>query len=86
MGEQISAVQDEFRFHSPAAKDGILMIRALEDEALLAAARDNASSEHAELMAALGTATNPTWVTSSCAETAYDRGLIDGQELDWLCK
>lgn len=77
---------DEFRFCTPAAKAGILLIRGLDDETVLAAARDAASPAHARIMEAMGPSTNPSWITGRCAETAYDRELIDEQELDWLSR
>lgn len=86
MNEQEQVERDEFRNFTPEAKQGILMIRGLSDETVLAAARNEKSAEHAQLMAAMGEGTNPTWITARCAETAYDRELIDEQELDWLTR
>jgi len=81
---------DEFRGHSPAAVAGILHIRSLPDEDVLAAARHRDSDAHGVILAHLGGslfdggATNPYWVDARCAEEAYRRHLIDELELDLL--
>ncbi len=65
---------------------GIMYAREMSDGDLLAAARDSDSEQHQAFMAFLGADTNPTWITARCAETAYERGLIDEQELDWITR
>jgi hypothetical protein len=75
---------NEFRSYTPEAKAGTLLIRALPDADVLAAARDRASDSHAAIMTQMGADTNVFWVTSVAAVTAYDRGLIDEVELDRL--
>jgi hypothetical protein len=82
---------DEFRFHSPDAKAGILFIRALEDEDVLAAAREQDPWQPTSLgfqviSDRLGPDTNPLWITGQAAEAAYMRGLIDETEFDYLTR
>jgi hypothetical protein len=90
-------VRDEFEFCTPKTKTGILHIRSLGDAAILAAARDNKSAEHGQILAWMnalppdpttppGFNTNPHWVTGQCAEEAYKRDLIDERELDWITR
>lgn len=75
---------DEFKYHSPEAKAGILAIRALDDATVLAVARDRSGTEYQAVLAQMGPDTNPQWITDVAAETAYDRGLIDETEFDYL--
>ena len=83
---------DEFWGCTPAAKAGILHIRSLPDEDVLAAARARDSDAFRTILAHLGGslfdggATNPYWVDARCAEEAYRRRLIDERELDWLAR
>lgn len=86
MSGQHAAGRDEFRHHTPEAKRGMLMIRGLDDDTLLDAAREPAGSALVVLMDEMGRSTNPRWVTTACAQAAYARGLIDGQELDWITR
>lgn len=76
----------EKRYCTPGAQAGILLVRGLPDELVLSAARDDKSDSHAAIHAVMGPSTNPSWITAQCAETAYDRGLIDAQELDWITR
>jgi hypothetical protein len=77
---------DEFRFHSPDAKAGILFIRALEDSDVLAAARDRDSLGYQVIADRMGPDTNPFWITAQAAEEAYMRGLMDEIEFDYLTR
>jgi hypothetical protein len=89
LGKQATAEEMRNRGYTEGAVVGIEHIRALNDDVLLAGARNEGGAEHAaivEHMSADGTWTNPSWVTGQCAEEAYERGLIDEQELDWLMR
>lgn len=92
-----SAAYDEFRHYAPSAKAGVLHIRSLPDAIVLAAARDPQGAEHRQVFDWMeaqppdpgsrpGFGTNPSWVTAQCAEEAYNRDLIDEQELDWITR
>jgi hypothetical protein len=85
------ASDEEMRSHgyTAGAIDGVLHIRGLDDDVLLAAARDDSGSQHQAIVAHMsrdGSWTNPNWVTAQCAEEAYERGLIDEQEFDWISR
>jgi hypothetical protein len=87
--KQSTADEMRARGYTEGAVAGIEHIRELDDARLLTAAREEASQEHAAIVTHLsadGTWTNPSWVTSQCAEEAYKRGLIDERELDWLMR
>lgn len=87
--KQATAGEMRSQGYTEGAIAGIVHIRELDDARLLTAAREEASLEHAAIVAHMstdGTWTNPAWVTSQCAEKAYERGLIDEQELDWLMR
>ena len=75
---------DEFAYCTPEAKSGILAMRALPDQTVLAIARDTASPEFAEFADQMGPGTNRSWITARAADTAYDRGLIDEIAYDAL--
>ncbi|MFG3710933.1 hypothetical protein [Micromonospora sp. NPDC047730] len=77
---------EEMRRHgyTQGAVDGILHIRSLDDEQVLAAARSVDSDAHKAILARMGPRTNPFWITGACAEEAYLRGLIDEREFDHL--
>lgn len=75
---------DEFAHCTPGAKSGILALRALPDETVLAIARDADSPEFAEFLDQMGPESNKSWITARAADTAYDRGLIDHVTYDLL--
>lgn len=75
---------DEFQFHTPESKTGILFIRALEDDDVVAAAWDRDSVGYQVILNQLGEDTNLSWITARAAEVAYDRGLIDETEFNYL--
>lgn len=82
---------DEFRFHTPDSKAGILFIRAMEDEDVLAAAREQdpwkpTSMGFQIVMDRMGEDANPLWITGRAAEEAYERGLLDEVEFDYLTR
>lgn len=79
-------MMDEFRFHTPESKAGILFIRALEDEDVLAAARDRDSIGYQIIADRMDTDTNPYWITGQAAEEAYKRDLIDETEFDYITR
>jgi hypothetical protein len=79
-------MMDEFRFHTPEAKRGILFIRSQHNETVLAAARDRHSGAYMTIARYMGPGTNPYWITSQAAQEAYKRGLIDETELDYLAR
>jgi hypothetical protein len=75
--------------YNPVAIAGVLHVRQLDDHYLLAAARNENGPEHAAIVTFVssdGSQVNASWVTGACAEEAYDRGLIDEQELDWTTR
>jgi hypothetical protein len=80
----------ERRSYTPGSLHGVVYARTMSDVDLLATARDAACAPQTDafraLLAAMGPATNPSWITARAAETAYERGLIDEQELDWICR
>lgn len=80
---------DEFRHFTPDAKAGVLHIRELTDDVLMAVARDVewVTPEFRQVyafMESLGgeRPTNPSWVTGAALEEAYERDLIDGERFD----
>jgi hypothetical protein len=88
---------DEFAYHTPGSKAGILAMRAMEPERLLELARADewrlakgegspeALKGYVDVLAATGPGTNPTWVTCGAAEEAYGRGLMEPEEMDRIC-
>lgn len=76
--------------YTPSAIHGTLHIRSLDDQVVLAVARGEDATSHAAIAALIGSdddrPVNPIWVTSRCAEEAYERGLIGEQELDWITR
>lgn len=77
-------MSEEFRYYTASAKRGVLLIRELDDADLLAVARNNQSPQYMATLKKIGPKTNRSWVTSTAAITAYERGLIDEVELDQL--
>jgi hypothetical protein len=77
---------DEFRHHTPGAKAGVLLLRSLSDDDVLAVARDGTSPQYAAVLAEMGPATNRSWITAQAAEVAYFRGLMDEIEFDYICR
>lgn len=75
---------DEFAHCTPKTKSGILAMRALPDDTVLAIARDSDGPEFAEFADQMGPGTNRSWITARAADTAYDRGLIDEVTYDSL--
>lgn len=75
---------DEFAHCTPETKSGILAMRALPDETVLAIARDADSPEFAVFLDQMGPGTNRSWITARAADAAYDRGLIDHVTYDLL--
>lgn len=69
------------------ARDSIEYIWSLDDETVLAGAHYG-SDIGAEIGARLANGEdrwiNPSWVSGMCAQDAYERGLIDGNEFDRL--
>jgi hypothetical protein len=78
--------QEEYASFDKFARAGSLYIRSLLDDELLEAARDNKSPAWHRISAWIGEGVNPHWITDQCAEEAYGRGLINGQELDWITR
>lgn len=76
--------RDEFASFTPGAKAGVLYIRSLLDGQLLEAAQDDTSAAFQRIADFMEMHTNPSWITARCAETAYERGLLDAQELAWI--
>ena len=74
--------------YNAAAVEGLLYVRALSDEELLQIARDvfHDSPAYQTMQQVMGPDTNPQWIVSTAAEHAYERGLIDEAELDWITK
>jgi hypothetical protein len=61
---------------------GVLFVRSLSDEDVVAAARDSGSSGYRQVRAFMERDTNPYWITAECAEEAYLRGLLGEREFD----
>ena len=72
---------DEFSHHTQEAKEGILRLRSLSDENLLAV-MDGGTPMFASILTLMGEDTNRSWITSQAAEIAYQRDLIDEVTLD----
>ena len=85
----------ERKYFTPAAQRGVRAIRALDDVALLALARcaafatakgagddPGAAAAYVTVVAATGPGTNPLWVTSTAAASAYERGVMEPEEMD----
>lgn len=68
----------------------VAFITAMEDEDVLAAARDNpwtpTSVGYQIILDRVGEDTNRLWITGRAATVAYDRGLIDEIELDYISR
>ena len=83
---------DEFAYCTPGAKSGILLIRSLNDQAILSAARQDPYVEHdqnsafAQILTLMGPTTNSGWIASQAAQEAYQRHLLSEQEFDWLSR
>jgi hypothetical protein len=56
------------------------------DEDILVVARDNTSRQFTFIHSYFGRDTNPFWITSEAAQVAYERGLIDETEFDYLTR
>lgn len=78
--------RDEFASYTPEAKVGILHIRSLPDADLLDAARDMDSPAFNRIFIFMGPSTNPSWIAAICAQTAYERGVMAAEEMDWLLR
>lgn len=76
----------ERRHLTPRTQGALMFVRTLPDDRLLTIARDQGGAEHRRAMAVIGQDTNPSWLTARCAETAYERKLIDEVELDYICR
>jgi hypothetical protein len=83
---------DEFAYCTPRTKSGILLIRSLNDQAVLSAARQDPyiepaqNSAFAQILIIMGPATNPAWIVSQAAQEAYQRHLLSEPEFDWLSR
>lgn len=96
MSRIVELTEQERLYMPESTHGGILAARALDDDALLALARSDvfkvargdgepkACAAYVQVIAKTGPRTNPTWVTVRAVEEAYNRGLIDERELDWL--
>lgn len=84
MSDEVAPTEayDEFRYYTPSSKAGVLFIRSLSNEAVLEAARDPQSSGYRSVVAYMERDTNPSWITSQCAQVSYERGLLDEVEFD----
>jgi hypothetical protein len=60
----------------------VLQVREQCDTDLLEAARDTDSYAFRMLKAKLRDGVNPFWITSQCAEEAYDREIMTAEEMD----
>lgn len=91
--DDLTAEADEFRFHTPSAKAGVLHIRSLPDSTVLAVARDEnwKTSELQEVYAFMeslprereGTSTNKSWIVAEALQVAYLRDLIPDDEFNY---
>jgi hypothetical protein len=77
-------------YDNEATARAVAFINAMEDDDLLAAARDNpwtpTSTGYQIILDRVGEDTNRLWITSRAATVAYDRGLIDETELDYITR
>lgn len=72
-----------------ATEHGIKVIASLDDEDLLKAARgDAAMVEYVKVQMIIVHPgdVNPYWIIGRAAEKAYDKGLIDEVEFDYLTR
>lgn len=79
-------IADRFRSCTPQSIDGTLYIESLTDDVVVRLARDTEWSSPVlrkvrEFMERGGPAVNPQWAQAEGARVAYDRNLIDGEEL-----
>lgn len=74
---------DEFAYYTQSAKEGVLRLRSLSDQNLLAA-MDDSTPMFASIVALMGPDTNHSWITYQAAREAYERSLIDEITLDRL--
>lgn len=96
MSRIVELTEQERLYMPESTHGGILATRALDDDALLSLARSDAfevahgggdpdaRAAYVQVIAKTGPRTNPAWITGRAVEEAYDRGLIDERELDWL--
>lgn len=38
------------------------------------------------MLQVMGPETNRTWITATCAVVAYERGLMEAEEMDWITR
>ncbi|MHA2280081.1 MAG: hypothetical protein ACXAC5_04290 [Promethearchaeota archaeon] len=89
-----SGNRDRFRYHTPSAAYGYLLVESLMDEDLQvlldevkAYADDKPYGPNLiTIKDMLGPDTNPRWVIGTVIETAYDRDLIDEIDQAYLRK
>lgn len=79
----------DFRYNTPSATAGVLLIRSMPNDQVLSAARawngdawDSAAFEW--IRGRMPADTNPCWIEARAADVAYDRGLISGPEHDLI--
>lgn len=83
---KVGVERDEYAYFTESSRWDALYIRSLLDEEVLEAARDDESPAWRRISAWMGPDTNPSWITHQCAETAYMRGVMDAQEMDWITR
>jgi hypothetical protein len=75
---------DEFRYFTPEAKAGVLLIRSMNDDAVLDAARNFMGPSFKLIDTGISNGLHPRWTHARCIEEALNRQLIDVCEFDRL--
>jgi len=72
----------DYQSYTDGAIFGIKIVKSLSDDELMRTLKDKAM--HETVRAAIGTDTNPSWLTSRVAEELYYRGVIDCKQMDFI--
>lgn len=84
-GKRPQLTEYEFQNTTVRTRAAILLIRALDDHTLLEGAHQR-EPVFSELIRVLGEKTNHSWIMARCAEEAYERGVMDEREMDYLTR
>lgn len=73
----------QYPHHTDLSVAGIKMIASLTDRQVMDVLENESGSKtFKSIFLAMGPSTNPNWIISQIAATAYGRGLIDERTLD----
>lgn len=84
-GERPQLTEYERAYCGMKTQAAFMLISALDDHTLLEGAYQR-EPVFSELIRVLGEKTNHSWIMARCVEEAYERGLMDERELDYLTR